>query len=161
MNCKRIEELIITDYCDGNLKGRALEEVESHLVSCTNCLRLAQEVKSASKLFRGALERQDPPGYLWRRVRDEISANPVRVHYTESVFGRLRYSLSHSRPAFVMASAAVMILFVLTITRLMPHKDRLETTAAEDDILTMTSYSNGQEEESSYDFGTAAERYFL
>ena len=37
MDCKMMEEAILTDYTDGKLTGRSLKEVEAHLASCSRC----------------------------------------------------------------------------------------------------------------------------
>ncbi|MCX5667315.1 MAG: zf-HC2 domain-containing protein [Candidatus Omnitrophica bacterium] len=159
MNCKRAEKLILTDYIDGNLKGRALEEIELHIRSCPGCHALAQDLKAAGKLFR-AVPRQEAPSEVWRKIRDEISAAPVRRYFPEIALEYARYHLSHLKPAIVMAGAAVLLLFVLATMRLMPHKDYLEAAIQQDDIAAI-SYGSDEEDGSEYDLGTPAEMFFL
>ena len=159
MNCKKMKELILTDYIDGNLKGRALEDVELHLKSCPSCRALAQDLRAAGKLFRAVGQEATPSG-VWHNILAEISAVPVRSHFAEDALAYVRYYLSHLKPAVVMTSAAVLLLFVLAAIRLMPHKDYLETTIAQDDILAI-SYTSDEEDASEYDFGTPAEMFFL
>ena len=159
MNCKKMEKLILTDYIDGNLKGRALEETELHIRSCPSCHALTEELRAAGKLFR-AVPQEAAPSEVWHKIRAEISAAPVRNHFPEAVLAYARYYLSHLRPAVVIASAAVLLLFALAAVRLMPHKNYLETMAAQDDILAI-SYTSDEEDASEYDFGTPAEMFFL
>lgn len=155
MECKRMEERILTDYIDGNLKGPALEEVESHLKTCASCRALASEVKAAGGLFKAA-SRENPPPYLWSRIRSGIEAGDLaRVTFGEAVIERIRYSLAHLKPAVVMASAAVIALFILAAVRFAPYQDY----AMQDEIVTMT-YINGEDDDG-YDFSTAAEEIFL
>jgi len=159
MNCKRAEKLILTDYIDGNLKGRALEEIEAHLGACPGCRALTEELRAAGKLFR-AVPRQEAPGVVWHRIYDEISAAPAESHLPKEIFAYARYYLSHLRPVFVMAGAAVILLFALTAVRLMPHNNYPGTMAAQDDILAI-SYTGDAEDEPEYDLGTPAEMFFL
>ena len=159
MNCKRMEKLILTDYIDGNLKGRALEDVELHLKSCPSCRALAQDLRAAGKLFRAVGQEATPSG-VWHNILAEISAVPVRSHFAEDALAYARYYLSHLKPAVVMASAMVLLLFVLAAVRFMPHRDYLETAAARDDILAI-SHTGDEEDESEYDLGTPAEMFFL
>ena len=159
MDCKRMKELILTDYIDGRLKGRALEDVELHLKSCSNCHALARDLKSAGKLFK-AVPQEDAPTEVWYKIRDEISAGAIRLRFPETVLAYARYYLSHLKPAVVIAGAAVLLLFVLAAVRLMPHKDYLETAVTQDDILAI-SYGDDEEDGSEYDLGTATEMFFL
>ena len=159
MNCKRIEGIILTDYIDRNLKGKALEDIEAHLRSCPSCQALAQDLRGTGKLFR-AVSQEAAPSKVWYKILSEISAAPVRRHFQEDALAYVQYYLSHLKPAVVIASAAVLLFFVLTAVRLMPHKDYLETTIARDDILAI-SYASDEEDLSDYDFGTPAEMFFL
>ncbi len=159
MNCKKMEKAVLTDYIDGNLKGRALEKIEQHLKSCPSCRMLAEELRATGKLFRAVLQEAAPSG-VWHKIHAEISAAPVRSHFPETILAYVRYYLSHLKPAVAIASAAVLLLFVLAAVRLMPHKAYLETTAAQYDILAI-SYNGDEEDESEYDFGTPAEMFFL
>jgi len=159
MNCKKIEELIFTDYVDGNLKGHVLEELEAHLRSCPNCQKLAGELESTGKLFRESSRKKAPAG-LWYKIRAEISAKPQATRVMEGILENVRYHLSHLKPAVVILSTAVIILFILTAVRFMPHNDYSKTGIGQDDILGIY-YMNGTSDESEYDFGTPAERFFL
>ncbi len=159
MNCKRMKKLIFTDYIDGNLKGCALEEIELHLRSCPSCHALAQDLRATSKLFRAVSQEAAPSG-VWHKICAEISAAPARLRFPEAVLVYVRYYLSHLKPAIVIASAAVLLFFVLAVVRLMPYKDYPKTTVAQDDILAI-SYASGEEDGSEYDFGTPAEMFFL
>ncbi len=159
MNCKRMKNLILTDYIDGNLKGHALKEIELHLGSCPTCHSIVQDAKAAGKLFR-AVSRQEAPAEVWHKILAEINATPVRRPFPETVLMYMRYYISHLKPAVVIASAAALLLFAVTAVRLMPHKDYLETMGAQDDILTI-SYASYEEDASEYDLGTSAEMFFL
>lgn len=159
MNCKRTEKLILTDYIDGNLKGRALEDIELHLRSCPGCHALAEELRAAGKLFR-AVSQQEPPPEVWYKIRNEISAAPVRRGFPETALMYARYYLSNLKPAVVIAGAAALLLFALAVVRLMPYNDYPEMTAAQDDILAI-SYTGDENDMSEYDFGTPAEIFFL
>ena len=158
MNCKKIEELILTDYIDGNLKAEALREVGAHLASCPNCRKLAAEAVSAGKLFTG-LKKEEPPADLWYKVRAEIAAErgqPVVARALDSV----RYFFKQIRPAVAIAAAVVLIFFILTVTQLMPGKSMIPGAVYQDDILVTASLNNGWDEPEQ-DFGTSAEQYFL
>jgi len=159
MKCKRMEKVILTDYIDGNLKGRALEEIELHIRSCPGCHALAKELKDAGKLFRSVSE-EAAPAKVWHNILAEVSAAPARWVFLSNALEYARSYLSHLKPAVVMASAAVLILFALATFRLMPHNDYLDTAVTRDDILAASFY-NEEDDAPEYDLGTAAEMFFL
>ena len=159
MNCKKMKGLIFTDYIDGNLKGRALEETELHIRSCSSCHALAEDLRAQRKLFR-AVGQEAVPSVVWHKICAEISAAPAGSHFAEDLLERLQYRLSHLKPAIVMAGAAVLLLFALAAIRLMPQKSYPGTTIAQDDILAV-SYNNDEEGGPEYDLGTPAEMFFL
>jgi predicted anti-sigma-YlaC factor YlaD len=159
MNCKKTEELIFTDYVDGNLKGHALEELKAHLGSCPNCRKLAEELESTGKLFKASPRKKAPAG-LWYKICAEISERPVGGRIIEGILENVRYHLSRLRPAVVILSTAVIILFILTAVMFMSQNNYSKTGISQDDILGLY-YMNGASDESEYDFGTPAERFFL
>jgi len=159
MNCKRVEKLILTDYIDGNLKGRALEKIEAHLGSCPGCRALADELRGASKLFR-AVGRQEAPAGIWHKIRDDISAISARRYFPETALEYLRYHLSRLRPAVVIASAAVLLIFIFTAVRLIPQKNSPESSSGQN-YINAISYNGDGESPEEYDLGTSAEMFFL
>ena len=159
MNCKKMKGLIYADYIDGNLKGSALEELERHIGSCTDCRALVKELREAGKLLR-AVGRQEAPPKVWHNILAEISSTPVRSRFLEDAMVNLRYHLSNLRPAMVVASAVVILLFALAVMRYMPNNSYLDTAIARDDILAISYYSD-DDDEPEYDLGTSVETLFL
>ena len=159
MKCKKMEEIILTDYIDGNLKGRILEEMEAHLVSCPGCRALAEEAKAAGKLLR-SVPKQEAPPEVWHKIRDEISAAPARRFFPEIALENLRYHFLRLRPAVVLVTATALLFFVLTAVRLIPQSNYPATNIVKDDILSI-SYNTDEEDTAEYDLGTPAEMFFL
>ncbi|NTV28835.1 MAG: hypothetical protein HGA80_02020 [Candidatus Omnitrophica bacterium] len=72
MDCRKAEELILSDYVDGELKGELLRVLEEHLHSCPACQALAsQTVDLGQAVFGGAVS--NPPERVWLAVRERIS----------------------------------------------------------------------------------------
>ncbi len=157
MDCKKMEEVILTDYIDGKVTGMRLKDVEAHLASCTRCRSLASELASVSAEFRNT-KRMEPPSEVWERIRAEVNREPAVAGdvYTPGFFESMRLLAVRIRPAIVVATAAAFILAVLTVTRLMPQKE----LTSQDEIMslvTMDESGNGGD----YNFGTPEENYFL
>lgn len=74
MSCYETEQLL-DEYVDGSLNAERHESVERHLAGCTDCRRVADELRSlvdaASKLPRGVAPRRDLlPDIVERIERD-------------------------------------------------------------------------------------------
>jgi len=149
MNCKIIEELILTDYVDGKLRGEALQEVEAHIASCANCRKIAEKLALAEKAFKD-IDREEPPPTVWHNIKAEISVR----------HNRLFPSLSHLRPAVLIATAVLLVFFTILVTQIMPGKSIIQPAADQDDILALASTGEGWNGED-YDLGTSVEEYFL
>ena len=154
MDCKKMEELVLTDYIDGVLKDPGiLKEVEAHLASCGQCRGLMEEIRSVSAAFKEA-KRPEPSPIIWQRIREKISAAGTEKERLRLYFPRLK------SPAIAFAAAVALILIILTASRIMPFRATAVTPDETGEILSMAGVSeNGNGE--GYDFGTPIERYFL
>jgi anti-sigma factor RsiW len=159
MNCKRAEELILTDYIDGALKGDALKELEDHIALCDECRNFAWEAASAGKAVK-ALKKETPPAGIWQNIKAEVSQKEEPMDILERVLDPLRQFLAAYRPAVAVAVAAVMVLFVLTALRVTTNTGALTTAVTQDDILMISSLDNGWSD-TDESLGTSAEEYFL
>lgn len=153
MDCKKIEEIILTDYMDGRLDSRELKAVEAHLASCGRCRELASEAAGIGKELRLAEELTPSPA-VWQRIRAAISGEPARAMPAQNFFQSLRLSFARLRPAIVVASAVAVILAVLITARLMPPGGSL----GQEEIMSLVSI---EENGAGYDLGTPVESYFL
>lgn len=162
MDCKKMEELIITDYMDGRLESAALEKAESHIASCSRCRKLVEDLRSIRAVFKGA-RIEEPPFSVWQGVREEISGihkKKVSMDLAHGFFALARPFFAHFKPAIAIATTAVLILVILTAIRLLPFGGQTVIPIDQDDILSITmAEGNGNDKE--YDFNTAAEEYFL
>ena len=149
MDCKKMEEVIFTDYIDGKLEGGAFREAEEHLASCAKCRGLAQELASVAESLRN-VRREEPPARIWEKVRAGITVperEPAWAFFTRA------------RPAFAMAAVAAAILAIFIAVRPMFIK-QVSPAQEQYDILSLSvSDTNGNG--SDYDMGTPAEEYFL
>ena len=150
MNCKKIENILLTDYIDGNLKGEALRGVEEHLAACERCRGLAGRAVSSGDLLKAA-GMQSPPGDLWNKIRAGIISEEARPGILERVVDPLRYFFTHLKPVVAAVAVAVLVVFTLTMAR---------PPVEQDDIMGLASLDE-EVDESEYNFGTPLEEYFL
>lgn len=157
MDCKKIEEVILTDYIDGKVTGTRLKDIEAHLASCTRCRSLASSLAAVSAELQKT-KRMEPPSEVWEKIRAEVDRGPAVAGdaYMHDFFESMRLLAARIRPAIVVTTAAALILAVLTVARLMPQR----SLASQDEIMslvTLDESGNGGD----YNFGTPEESYFL
>ncbi len=73
MNCKKIQELILTDYLDQEMPQDKQKELESHIASCTQCrefLALAKKttIESLANIKTDNLSQD----IIWSKIQKEI-----------------------------------------------------------------------------------------
>lgn len=74
MRCEQAQELILTDYTDGQLDEALRREVAGHIKDCSVCREFEATVRAkAVEPLRGA-EKPEAPAYLWSRIRQRIEA---------------------------------------------------------------------------------------
>ncbi len=159
MDCKRAEGLILADYMDDALRGRAFRELEAHLVSCSSCRKLFESATSAGELYKSAA-RADAPQAVWGRIRAEITGLSAKKGIAETILERIKYGLYHLRPAVVATAAVMILLFVLATAKLAAYVNYSAALSAREDIINMISL-NGETGSGEYDIGTSAEAYYL
>ena len=79
MNCRKIQEILLTDHADGQLDDKHKCFVEEHLAQCHHCKEfaaIAQEV--VIKPFIN-VKKQEVPAVIWDQVRAEILARQEKV----------------------------------------------------------------------------------
>jgi len=161
MNCKEIQELLITSYIDSEIDDRSRSEIGQHLKTCKECDQFEQILKQAAVTPFEGVTKEKVPEYIWHRLKGRIEREQA-VSQPVNLFDRLRTILPIRRPAFALAAATVAALLILVITK-MPFNGQKTVNAYLDEQLEFFSYTmNGEENGySSVDFGTDIEKYFL
>lgn len=166
MNCKRIQELLITDYSDGEISERLKRMVERHLSICNECRQFEQAVlKTTIEPFKKA-QKIKPPNYVWSQIKETIikekSRQPERVLVNLRDF--LYRILYIPKPAFVIATAMVVILVAIIVTR-MPFDNQKMVNGYLEEQMVFLSYLDTDElgyyDEDYIDLGTSIEEYFF
>ncbi len=165
MDCKKVQELLLTDYLDNQMNGKERKSVDHHLAHCLGCTRFsiaAREV--ASGLFVDT-KKDPPPEFIWQRIKESIIAEQKKkTGFAANLFERLRAVLYIPKPAMAVASAIGLIVIVGISAKLM--------------INSQPAMKAGTQEQSEYSdysmeipadvstngeaiFGTLIEKYFL
>jgi hypothetical protein len=114
LTCAECEEHL-ADLIDETLSGEQKAAVESHLVSCADCMALAQDARAAMT-FAGKAADVELPATLVPRILAEITTGPSRVlvqaPLAERIFGRWIRPILQPRFALSVAMAALSVALI-------------------------------------------------
>jgi hypothetical protein len=163
MRCKKVREIIFAESYDSLAGSPNGDEFAKHLSNCPQCRQLKEETKRISNnSFTQALWLKAPEG-LWLKIKKEITS-PVREKRTfMEILGQLRHNLIvNPKPALAFAAITASIAIIFTFQEPNSIKDDINDYL-EDQLGFYASLDNGDSlsTESSFDFGTAIEYFFL
>ncbi|MEK7273668.1 MAG: zf-HC2 domain-containing protein [Candidatus Desantisbacteria bacterium] len=158
MNCKKIQELLLTDYLDGELNTMILDRIEQHMDSCIHCRQFEQEIQIVRLPFE-KVRYIEPPTRVWEGVREKIVAEQLLLQ--DSLFAclveRLReFLFIYRQPIFATTTISLAVVAFALIFIHMPEQTDLLNVVAEDFGFVVTT-----ENDAICDFGTDIEKYFL
>ena len=172
MNCKKcikIQELLMTDYLDGELEQGVLQSIQQHMDNCIHCKQFEQKMQEIRVPFNKMkkVKHVEPPARVWANICEKITveqrlqSGSLFEHWLEW----LREFLFIRKPVFpvfpVFATAAIalaVVLFALIFIRMPEKTNGLDDMLAEDiGVMTDSFKENGTID----DFGTSIEEYFL
>ena len=159
MNCKKVQEFILTDYIDGEMDERGHAAVEAHLAGCLGCAEFYNAAqKVGNGLFVGA-SRAEAPEYLWRRVREAILAEDrAKKTHSEVVLERLKSIFYIPKPVLAIITVVVLLLVAGAATKITINH-QAAVNADMFDYLSETVGYNAANDNSG--FGTSIEQYFM
>ncbi|MFH1645527.1 MAG: zf-HC2 domain-containing protein [Candidatus Omnitrophota bacterium] len=162
MNCKRVRELILTDYLDNCMSDNVRIEFDAHLAECAECNLFAHKVKDeVSKPF-SSVQKEVPPEKVWHNLKEVIveeGKQPVSNPFVE-LLGKLARARFFPRPAFAFATAmAIMLILAVFVARPL-HNQAILDNYINDQIGFLDSLEEFSGE--SYDeIGTSIEKYLF
>jgi hypothetical protein len=162
MKCKKIQELLNTDYLDQEADQRQEQLVKEHLAQCPICSELEKKLQTARRLFQ-EVKPTAVPERVWGNIRDAIIAERLKQNEfpISSFLERLRDLIFVRRPAVVLATSffSVIILFAFFANVVIHRQVSLNKQIAAEGIAGYSlSSQNGYVLD---DLGTKIEEYFL
>ncbi|MDD5669616.1 MAG: hypothetical protein PHE58_06280 [Candidatus Omnitrophica bacterium] len=165
MNCEKIQELILTDYLDGQMQGKQKECVEQHLLRCFRCREFLEHArKTVVEPFTRA-GRDIPPEFIWARIRESIIAEKERPAY--AVPGFLEKLISRFRvlSPYPVIGTVIMAIFIIGIAIQFKTSTtaRVKSEVQEqiEYLVSVTEMTPGNSMNEKTGFGTVIEEYFL
>lgn len=169
MNCKEIQELLLSDYIDGELDKSKEAELQRHLGACPECLEsFALIRKTAIDPLARAGKVDLSEDALWRTIESRIqkeNAVAVSPDALPDIIAILKQWFVFPRIAF-----ALSVVLIFSMTALYFNRDRREevATSASAEIKTQEQFLaymdmdlTDDESSDTEGYGTAIEEYFL
>ena len=158
MRCKRVKELLLTDYIDDEVGISLKEEFDKHIEDCQACMTYKINIdKGLSPLFEQA-KAESPQDEMWQNIRPRIIQGNQKS--TSKIFA-LNFFLRKGVFAFATVAALLFIIISFHIA----NNNQLAATnkflLEEGSFLYSLSSSNGQESFNNADFGTIIEEYIF
>ena len=167
MKCEDVQELIFTDYLDGQLGKEQETQIEEHLAICGDCKEhelLAR--KTAFGPFVKA-ERHSPPGAIWHKIKEQIEEERPLQGPTSSfadLIRRIKTFFYIPKPAFIVATITVLLFVTITVIKFRPEEQNIVKVDPENQIECINYLITVFEQEPANgddDFGTSIEELFL
>ena len=113
MKCKEIQELIMTDYLDGELSREHQLMIDDHLGHCPECRKTAQSAKSLSRDFAPLKDANLDREVIWQNIKnalEEDRASSVIYSPGSGSPSLLENLFKRFKPSFVFATMAVLLI---------------------------------------------------
>ena len=165
MNCKKIQELLLTDYLDNQMNEKEKKSVDDHLAYCRDCARFSIAARKVSSGLFVDVKKSHPPEFIWQRIKESIIAEQKRkTGFAANLFERLKAVLYIPKPAMAVASAITLIVIVGIMAKLIVNS-QLAVRAGTQEQSEYSDYSMEIPADVSANgeaiFGTLIEKYFL
>ncbi len=170
MNCRKIQEIILTDYMDGQLDDKHKCAIEEHLAHCQHCKEFASIAQERVVKPFINVEKQEVPVVIWDQVRAEIRARQeAKTNLIAEICQRLSSIRElvavpiFPRPVFALASVVTLILMIGILPQFMMNNPavKIDEVGQVEYLSLLTDVSGGVSGSESADLGTPIEKYFL
>jgi len=117
LNCKNIQEIILTDYIDGHVRDKQKELIDQHLAYCTVCKELLVSIKKQVIYPFNTIRRVVPDESLWVQIKQTIQEEERQLlvrNLSPNFWEKLRSAVYIPRPAVALGTIMTMIFMIGT-----------------------------------------------
>lgn len=164
MDCKKTQELILTDYIDGQMEDKQKGLIDQHLAHCPACKGYLDSIKNEVVNPFVNAPKVVPDEFLWTQIKKTIEQEEdqqIEKSFIPDFWERLSSAVHFPRPAFALATVATLV-FMVGITSQFVINNQMMKVNAQDQVMYLSSLIDepvGTNNES--DLGTPIEKYFL
>lgn len=166
MKCDKIQELILTDYLDGQINEEQKTDIEKHLASCADCKEYGVVARETTITPFNNAEKLSPPEAIWDKVKDRIENEQLQegTNPFANLISSIKSVLYIPKPAFAVAAVSIILLIIVAVIKLPSDNQKIVKLSAEDQIECISyllgAFNEGPTDEND-DFGSSVEEYFL
>lgn len=167
MNCKKIQQLILTDYYDNEVTDYMHTIIEQHILNCPDCRAFADEVKEHAVLTAKKYPEIMPPPAVWFQVKKSIEAIQGRRAIPAFLYDLIDWLTARIHPFYISAAVSLTILIIVIITQIPVNHTQYHLVGEYlHEQLSFLGKLNGEEKaehETDFNgnFDTTIEEYFL
>lgn len=163
MKCNQIQDLILTDYLDGQLDEKKGAIIEKHLTVCACCRELVDATRKGVLAPFSTVKGIEPPGFLWERIKDAIITEQQSNRYYQPWVEKVRKWVFLPRIAVVAPIVTILILIGVMMPLKVTHQQNTQTKVQEQVayLAFLTEETSTEVLSGSNGFGTLLEEYFL
>ena len=152
--CKKIRELILTDYLDNEISDKDKTRLNIHFARCKDCKEFYERVKLNLAQPFAAADKANLPEFIWQNVKQAIVTE--QQEKPSIIFVR--------RPAFAISTVMALVIIAVVMAKFkLDSQENLKSTAqgqmeylaysVETPVGMLVSDESG--------LGTSIETYFL
>ncbi|NQT32735.1 MAG: anti-sigma factor [Candidatus Omnitrophica bacterium] len=162
MKCKKIRDIILSDYTDGELSSDRQKLIEDHLKGCPACREFLEELTGGIVTPLRESGHVKPPAEVWNRIeraigeKEKSGAGETLLDWIKA---RAELPVLRRKPAFVLATILVAFLLAGGITARYFSERRGVNTYIEEQFDFLDSLANGNGD--SYEDNGFSLDYFL
>ncbi len=160
MNCKSIQELLLTDYVDGEMSDSERKIIDDHLKSCQKCEEFALLAKKVGVDSFSDTERVSPSENVWQRIKMQVSSSSEKCNIFNNIFSleNIKNAFALMRPRLVLAS---ILFVVLSTTLFIKVSEQNLALKQEEQVVVYLATLSEDDDSFDEDFETNIEKYFL
>jgi predicted anti-sigma-YlaC factor YlaD len=164
MKCHKIQNILLTDYADGQIAEDLRRKVDGHLSRCKACREFYAAVMAAAVAPFENAPRQDAPPDMLKNIWGAIDEKTCVPH---PLWERLREweTRLFSRPSLALASMTFLFLIIVSGVRILPERflHTINSAAGSDEeyVAYLAEYFGGWvNDDNGSGYGTVIERVF-
>jgi hypothetical protein len=158
MRCKRVREVLLTDYMDNETTDRLRHKIDKHISACAECRAYKDQIFDTFSHLSLPLRTPFPQEDIWHSIDSEIADKAKAGAKGITVF-----TPAWKKGVFVFASAAALLLMVITFK--FTHNNYIDDLGSffAEEVVFLNGLSSAQNQGvfEQPNFNTAIEEYFL
>ena len=164
MKCNDIQELILTDYLDGEIHPDIKEKVDDHIAGCQVCRELlAVSRQVADDPFKHAQPKFENQQEVWQKIKFKIEEEVLTEKFTPqwNWLERIKNILTVPRMSVALSVVVIALLTAAVYFRNSANTMIVHQSSDQTQIINDVVEELSIVEDEAASYGTALESYFL